>query len=558
MKKAFLIIYCILICLTSFAQPVITTFAPTSGVIGSSVTLSGTGFNAIANQNIVFFGATQATVTAASTASLTVTVPLGATYQYITVTNLASNLTAYSAQPFIVILAGNINFAAKVDLTTAVGPSYVSPVDIDGDGKPDLVVTNRFSNSVSVFLNTSASGTVSFATKVNFATGNEPMSVNIGDIDGDGKPDLAMANYGSATVSVLRNTSTLGTVNFAAKVDFITGTFPNSVKIGDLDGDGKPDLVVVNRGSSSVSIFRSTSTLGIVNFATKVDFTAGSQPNAISIGDINGDGKPDLAVANYSSATVSVFQNTTTLGTINFAAKVDFTTGLIPYSIIIGDMDGDGSADMAVTNNGGSSVSVFRNTTSSGTISFAPKVDFTTGAGAASVNIGDINRDGKPDLAVTNYNIASMSVFRNTSTPGTVSFAAKVDFITGIQPLSVSIGDIDGDGLPDLAVANYNSNTLSIIQQLPNGVGIMQTANSNELSIYPNPFSTQTSLVFSNALTNATFIVYNSFGQQIKQIQNISGDTFTFYRNDIISGLYFIQIVQDDKLIAIKKLVITE
>src|ERR1019366_823085 len=136
----------------------------------------------------------------------------------------------------------------------------------------------------------------------------------IGDIDGDGKPDLAIANWNSNSVSVFRNTSTSGTVSFAAKVDFTTGGNPESVSIGDIDGDGKPDLVLANNASSTVSVLRNTSTSGTVSFAAKVDFATGASPHSVSIGDIDGDGKSDLAVANSSSNTVSVFRNTSTSG----------------------------------------------------------------------------------------------------------------------------------------------------------------------------------------------------------------------------------------------------
>jgi hypothetical protein len=172
---------------------------------------------------------------------------------------------------------------------------------LDGDGKPDLAVTNQNSASVSVLRNTSTSGslgTSSFAAKVDFATGTRPLSVAIGDLDGDGKPDLAVANQNSASVSVLRNTSTsgsLGTSSFAAKVDFATGSFPSSVVLGDLDGDGKPDLAVANPGSDNVSVLRNTSISGSIvagSFAAKVDFTTGTVPLSVAIGDLDGDGKP--------------------------------------------------------------------------------------------------------------------------------------------------------------------------------------------------------------------------------------------------------------------------
>ncbi len=444
----------------------ITTFSPATGAIGSSVTITGSGFNATAAQNIVFFGATKATVTAASATSLTVTVPLGATYQCLSVTNLGTWLTAYSAKPFMVTLAGNIAFVAKADYTTGSGSYSVSIGDLDGDGKPDLAVANFSSNSVSVLRNTTTSGAISFAVKADFATGTGPYSVSIGDLNGDGKPELAMVNYGSNTVSVFRNTSTSGAVSFAAKADFATGFGPYSVSIGDLDGDGKPDLAVASCNSSTVSVLRNTSTSGSLNFAAKADFATGSGPVSVSIGDLDGDGRPDLAVANNSDDNVSVLRNTSTLGTVSFAVKVDFATGTYPYSVSIGDLDGDGRPDLAVANNTDDNVSVLRNTSTSGTVSFAAKDDFATGSGPRSVSIGDINGDGKPDLAVVNYGDNNVSVLRNTSTLGSVSFAAKADFAPGTYPYSVSIGDLDGDGKPDLAVANVGDNTVSVIRQL--------------------------------------------------------------------------------------------
>ncbi|WP_158442275.1 DUF4347 domain-containing protein, partial [Planktothrix prolifica] len=158
------------------------------------------------------------------------------------------------------------------------------------------------------------SGILGFAPKVDFSTGFNPQSVSIGDINGDGKPDLAVANSLSATVSILLNTTANGatTPTFATKVDFTTGSRPLSVSIGDLNGDGKPDLAVANYSSSTVSILLNTTANGATTptFAPKVDSTTGSRPTSVSIGDINGDGKPDLAVANYSSYTASIFLNT--------------------------------------------------------------------------------------------------------------------------------------------------------------------------------------------------------------------------------------------------------
>ncbi|WBA44392.1 FG-GAP-like repeat-containing protein [Hymenobacter canadensis] len=445
----------------------ITGFTPASGPVGTSVTLTGTGFNATAAQNVVFFGATQAAVTAASPTSLTVTVPLGTTYQYPSVTNLATALTAYAAQPFVVTLNGAVAFAAKADVATGGSPYSVAIGDVDGDGKPDLAVANSFNNTVSVLRNTSTAGTVSFAAKADFTTGPNPFSVAIGDVDGDGKPDLAVANANfSGTVSVLLNTSTAGTVSFAPRADFATGSYPVRVAIGDVNGDGQPDLAVANSNTSgTVSVLRNTGAAGTLSFAAKADFATGNGPTSVAIGDVDGDGQPDLVVAN-SSNTVSVLRNTGAAGTVNFAAKADFATGNYPYSVVIGDVDGDGQPDLAVANYFSNTVSVLRNTAAAGTVSFAAKADFATGSRPTSVAIGDVDGDGQPDLATANYDNATVSVLRNTGAAGTVGFAAKADFVTGSYPRSVAIGDADGDGKPDLAVTNAGSSTLSVLRQV--------------------------------------------------------------------------------------------
>ena len=171
--------------------------------------------------------------------------------------------------------------------------------------------------NVSVLLNTTATGATSatFAPQVTFPTG-DARSVSIGDINGDGKPDIAVANKASDTASILLNTTTTGatTPTFAPQVTFATGDGPYSVSIGDINGDGKPDIAVANTNSNTASILLNTTTTGATTptFATKVDFTTGRLPDNVSIGDINGDGKPDLAVANINTNTASILLNTTT------------------------------------------------------------------------------------------------------------------------------------------------------------------------------------------------------------------------------------------------------
>ncbi len=196
--------------------------------------------------------------------------------------------------------------------------------------------------------NTTIKGNISFADKIEFFTSGESYSVKIGDLDGDGKPDLVTANFSTSTVSVFRNNSTVGTIRLDIKNDYLTEGDPFYCAIGDIDLDGKPDLIVTNSSSSTVSVFRNTSVMGSISFATKVNFTTGSTPAFVTIGDLDGDGKPDIAIANFGSTTVSVLKNLSSNGTISFAPKVNYDVGASPNEITIGDLDGDGKPYIAV------------------------------------------------------------------------------------------------------------------------------------------------------------------------------------------------------------------
>ena len=302
----------------------VTAFSPLSGPVGTSVAISGFNFDPVPTNNIVYAGAVRATVSTATPTSLNITIPVGATYDPISVTT--ANLTGFSSQPFLVTFTGGGSgfvagsFASKVNYTTGANPQSVYSSDFDGDGKPDIAVVNANANILSIHRNTGSSGTISLETKLDLGTGVFPLSVCAGDVDGDGKPDIVVANYNSNTVSIFKNSSTIGTLSFAARLDFPVGSKPAYIGIADLDLDGKSDLAVANSISNTVSFVKNISTIGNISFAPKVDFATNTDPENIVLRDFDGDQITDMAVVNAGSNNVSVFRNTTTGNILSFAS----------------------------------------------------------------------------------------------------------------------------------------------------------------------------------------------------------------------------------------------
>jgi hypothetical protein len=210
--------------------------------------------------------------------------------------------------------------------------------DLNGDGYPELAIANDVTNAVSVLRNR---GDGTFAPGSTYATGRQPTFVASGDLNGDGRLDLATANAGADTVSVLLNQAD---GNLQARHDYGSGRGPRSIAIGDLNGDRQPDLVTGNTGAGTVSVLLGR---GDGSFQPKHDYRTGSGPFSIVIGDLNGDGKPDLASANSGSGTLSVLLNG---GDGSFRPKLDYVPGpeLYAGSIAIGDLNGDRRLDLAV------------------------------------------------------------------------------------------------------------------------------------------------------------------------------------------------------------------
>lgn len=473
--------------LTVAQVPIITSFAPAMGTPGTNVAIVGKNFSPIASNNIVFFGAVRAVVTSASGTDLLVTVPLGATFAPITVT--VNGLSAFTSQPFVPVFPGTSqvgtgSLAAIPNLPAGIGPVRVCIADIDGDGRPDLVASSALDGNISIYQNVITNGSLtngSFASRrivlpMLSTSSNNPIDLAIADVDGDGKLDILATDSNDGLISIFRNigtNSTLTTNSFADRVDILTDAGVRCIAVQDLNQDGKADIVVGNSQQDTVSIFENQSTPGAISFAPPVVLNAAAGPTAVIIADIDGDGNPDIVTANNGllASPVAIFQNpgiTGDIDTNSFLPRVDFAGNSLADTLAVGDLDGDGKLDIVVGSISGQTVSVYRNVSSPVLLnanSFAAPVDFTNSSAVTSVALADIDGDRKLDIAFLAGATNTFSVYRNLSTPGSFtagSLAARTDFPAGANPNGVALGDLNGDGRPDVVFGNFDDDTISI------------------------------------------------------------------------------------------------
>ncbi|HVS90948.1 MAG TPA: FG-GAP-like repeat-containing protein [Mucilaginibacter sp.] len=638
--------FLIFFCGKLFAQaPIVSSFSPASGPVGSTVTISGSNFNSTAANNLVFFGTVKATVLSANSNSLQVTVPAGASYQSISVINTATSLTAYSRVPFVptfsskksitqadfdqnqmianhssaqqalvadvdgdgkpdvlsvlrnndwrVAVYRNISpgnelinatdytlgamLSASKDSNGGSAADQIAVGDLNGDGLPDVVIVSYYTNSLTIYINNSTPGLISFQSPVTLIValnfGNiDITSAAIGDIDGDGKPDIvAVAGY---NIAIIQNTSAGGKFSLGAETDINDTDLAQQINIADIDGDGKPDLVYAT-SNRFLSIQRNTSSPGNVSFARDAHIYTTNVVTGLALADLNNDGKPDIVLTNQTTKTISIYQNQSTQGHTVLASNVDFPSGQVNGPISIADLDGDGLPDIVMGSDYGADV--YRNITAGNVISLSPFVLLNTGI-ALSISIADMNADGKPDLIITFsgaftimqndpkivnnsipprissinpssgpvgttvtvagsgfntstsknivffgatravVNAATSTSLTATVPPGTTfqptsvlntdinlsgysafpfittfqsngkgpNYDGRVSFASGNAPTSVAIGDLDGDGKPDLVVANGNSNTISVYRNTSSNGSIIASSFTTKID-YPLP-----------------------------------------------------------------------
>ncbi|HEX6940948.1 MAG TPA: VCBS repeat-containing protein [Longimicrobiales bacterium] len=343
--------------------------------------------------------------------------------------------------------SGSGSFMAGIAYDVGMGPVSVALGDLNGDGDLDLVTANQTSHTVSVLLKKD-DGSLDSDTAYGVGAGTGPVSVALGDLDGDGDLDLVTGNYTSNSVSVLLNG---GGGSFDSPATYSVGGAPYAVALGDVDGDGDLDLATGNVGSNQILVLLNQ---GGGSFVLGNAYAVGDTPYSVALGDVDGDGDLDLAATKYFSGRVSVLVNQ---GGGSFVPGNTYVVGNGPQGVALGDVDGDGDLDLATANGGsGANVSVLLN---DGDGTFGSLRTYVAGSYAESVALGDLDGDGDLDLVAMSAVSEIIPVLLND---GGGSFGFDEAYSIPDTPYSVALGDLDGDGALDLAVARYSSNTVAV------------------------------------------------------------------------------------------------
>lgn len=467
----------ITVLLSEAQKPEIKSVDKWMGSMEEVVTIKGAFFGTDPTKIAVTFGASKADIVSITDQILEVKIPFGTTYNNIAVTNLTTGLTGYTDQQFVLNFSGTPGFASSnlqgqfnfpAGAPSSEGLYDLCMCDFDGDKKVDVATASDNFKFINIYPNGSSIGTISFPSKTAVNIASLSLHIKCGDLNGDGKPDLVATESGTTDkVFILKNGSTgPGNFSFSAPVaTTLAGKRPKRIEISDLNADGKPEVVVTSQGSNTVTVMINQSSLAAISFAPipSIDI---SIPGAVSteglaVEDLNGDGLPEIITSQFqTNSNLYVVENKSSPGSFSAGDVKTLIVGTPIKNIRIGDLDGDGKQDIAFTQLISSSVGIFLNQ-SAGVLAFGTLKTFETDLTPWGIDFGDLDGDGRIDIGMASLTKKSLTILNNKSTAGNLTFDKIIQPTTYINR-HIAICDVDTDGKPDLVFTSIDDNNLNI------------------------------------------------------------------------------------------------
>jgi gliding motility-associated-like protein len=316
---------------------------------------------------------------------------------------------------------GSFSFI-KSSPSVGTGTIHVQCGDLNGDGLPDLVISETNGGTrLFVFKNL---GGFSFNMSTITLTGKKVKQIQIADLDGDGRSELIVTDQGNPSLIILPNLSTVSSINFGTPSTIkITGAASSDgLAIEDLNGDHLPEIITTKflTGNGDATVLVNQSVQGSFNFGNQVTLKIPGTLVDLKVGDLDGDGLPEIAATQLLGSSVSIFLNQSSTS-IQFAAAQTVAVDDHPYGLDFGDLDGDGKPDIVVASITKKTLSILNNSSSIGSLSFTSSIIPTTYINR-HVKIADMDGDAKPDITFTsiddnnnNISASKVSIIRNAS-----------------------------------------------------------------------------------------------------------------------------------------------